>query len=410
MSAPNAEQLKQRIDALRNAWELTLCDMSPEKIIMTMSKVSRMWQKDGRWYPRAMEAKSRYPFDMVKPSLERFLRGMEGSEVNSTLYHDWRSVGASSYLFKKVPEIGYPVSAHILAGNVPLLGWENIVASLIAHSCPFLKLSSQETAWVPLLVDSIREVDPKLAQCIDFEVWPGAEGPTAELLSQADCVVAYGSDETITTLRDMTPTSSPFYGYANRFSAAWISQKEANERSATLLAQDCSRYFQLGCLSPQIVFVEGDSLAYAELLAGKIEAEISAYPIELTFDEAVSVRREREAANFVACSRQWGDPKLTWTVIHSDRPIWNLLGVFGTTNICPVSSIEQVIEQLKPYNARMQAIGYAGKLSKETKAALNYFNIPLICQIGTMQTPPFGWHADGRSLLLSFLQRSEIEW
>ena len=148
--------------------------------------------------------------------------------------------------------------ALILAGNTPLLSWSPLAACLLAGHTVHVKMSRDESLWPRLFRDALAEVAPEIAERVTLDVWPGDDPRTIALIAASDAVIAYGSDETIATLRALTPTSTPFFGYGYGVSVGILPRDVPFY--ARGFAQDVLMYGQAGCLSPQALLVETETL------------------------------------------------------------------------------------------------------------------------------------------------------
>jgi len=78
----------------------------------------------------------------------------------------------------------------------------------------------------------------------------------AKLLRQADAVIAFGSDETMVSLRTQTRWDQKFIAHGHAVSLLWLSNpNRLTTRQARAGATDVLTYDQLGCLSPQAIYV-----------------------------------------------------------------------------------------------------------------------------------------------------------
>jgi len=81
-----------------------------------------------------------------------------------------------------------------------------------------------------------------------------------------DHLVAYGSDETLATLRASLPPDVTFEGRGHGFALSIVRSTD-HALAAARVAEDIAWYDQRGCLSPQAVIVTGgDPMAFAEHL------------------------------------------------------------------------------------------------------------------------------------------------
>lgn len=122
----------------------------------------------------------------------------------------------------------------ILAGNIPLVGFHDVLSVLLSNHIPLIKLSSKDRLLLPFLL----------------EKWnAGSEGilnyAWVEKLTDYDAVIATGSNNTARYLEYYFKDSSSLIR-KNRTSVAVLKGDETNEE-LQLLAEDIFRYFGLGC-------------------------------------------------------------------------------------------------------------------------------------------------------------------
>jgi hypothetical protein len=123
----------------------------------------------------------------------------------------------------------------ILAGNIPLVGFHDILATLFSGNKAHIKLSRDDKILIPLLLEIIIELQPELKSQIEI----------VEKLNNAEAVIATGSDNTARYFEK-------YFGHLpriirkNRTSVAVINGKESPEELKEL-GRDIFTYFGLGC-------------------------------------------------------------------------------------------------------------------------------------------------------------------
>lgn len=132
----------------------------------------------------------------------------------------------------------------MLAGNIPAVGFHDILAVLIAGHTACIKLSSQDSALPLWLLTELKRIDPRFSDRIHLE----------ELLKSKQAYIATGSDN-----------SARYFNYyfgkyphlirSNRTSVAIL---KGDESTADLqaLGHDIFDYFGLGCRNVSKVFVK----------------------------------------------------------------------------------------------------------------------------------------------------------
>ncbi|MCZ8022898.1 MAG: acyl-CoA reductase [Cyclobacteriaceae bacterium] len=124
--------------------------------------------------------------------------------------------------------------AIIMAGNLPLVGFHDVLCTYIIGHTSLLKLSSKDSRLFPLIIDEIKKHDPEARIKIE-------NGK----LSGFDAVIATGSDNA-SRYFDYYFAKYPHIIRKNRTSAAILNGEE-NPNELALLGKDVFQYFGLGC-------------------------------------------------------------------------------------------------------------------------------------------------------------------
>jgi hypothetical protein len=135
----------------------------------------------------------------------------------------------------------------MLAGNIPGVGFHDILAVLIAGHSACIKLSSQDAALPLWLLTQLKSIEPRFAERIQLE----------ELLKNKQAYIATGSDN-----------SARYFNYyfgkyphlirSNRTSVAILSGDES-QADLEALGHDIFDYFGLGCRNVSKVFVKNQA-------------------------------------------------------------------------------------------------------------------------------------------------------
>lgn len=155
--------------------------------------------------------------------------------------HDW----LAPYEDKLVPDSPKKVGL-VLAGNLPLVGFHDLLSVLVTGHQAVLKLSSKDEHLYHFLLSQLKKISPELAAQVS--IVPRLEG--------FDAVIATGSDN-----------SSRYFEYyfgkypniirKNRHSVAVLSGKETEEELQQL-GEDIFLYFGLGCRNVSKIYVPQD--------------------------------------------------------------------------------------------------------------------------------------------------------
>lgn len=135
----------------------------------------------------------------------------------------------------------------VLAGNVPMVGWHDVMSTLLAGHHAVVKCSSQEPALIPAAITLLCAIDPSWAGRVTF-----TEGPWGEV----DALIATGSDNTARHFEH-------YFGHLprivrrSRTSMAVLDGTETESELAAL-GEDVFRHFGLGCRNVAKVLLPAD--------------------------------------------------------------------------------------------------------------------------------------------------------
>ncbi|GAA4450305.1 acyl-CoA reductase [Nibrella saemangeumensis] len=156
------------------------------------------------------------------------LQAIATNYLNAEALTNW----ASSYAIE--PESPKKVGV-VMAGNIPAVGFHDLLCVLISGHHLLAKLSSQDFVLIQYLIQKITEINPAFEEAITI----------AERLNSADAFIATGSDN---TARYFTYYfgRKPHIIRRNRTSVGILM---GDERDADLqqLGQDILQYYGLGC-------------------------------------------------------------------------------------------------------------------------------------------------------------------
>lgn len=134
--------------------------------------------------------------------------------------------------------------AIIMAGNIPLVGFHDVLSGLVCGHRLILKPSSNDKHLLPFLVAYIEHIAPEIKGVITW---------TTEQLKDYDAVIATGSNNTARYFEAYFK-DKPSIIRKNRNSVAVLTGKETPEELQGL-SEDIFRYYGLGCRSVSKLFV-----------------------------------------------------------------------------------------------------------------------------------------------------------
>ncbi len=136
------------------------------------------------------------------------------------------------------------VVALIMAGNIPLVGFHDLLCVLVTGNKALVKLSSNDQKLIPLIIDYLKSIEPFFDKRVIF---------TKEKLEHYDAVIATGSNNTARYF-EYYFGKKPHIIRKNRNSVAVLNGNESVEE-LTALGEDIFRYFGLGCRSVSKMFI-----------------------------------------------------------------------------------------------------------------------------------------------------------
>ncbi len=133
----------------------------------------------------------------------------------------------------------------ILAGNIPLVGFHDVISVVLSNHIPVIKLSSKDRYMIPFLLKKWNEFSEGN---VEFEF--------VEKLENFDAVIATGSNNTARYLEYYFKDRLNIIR-KNRTSVAVLKGDETEEE-LQLLARDIFQYFGLGCRNVTRLFIPQD--------------------------------------------------------------------------------------------------------------------------------------------------------
>ena len=132
----------------------------------------------------------------------------------------------------------------IMAGNIPLVGFHDLLCILISGHKALIKPSSNDTLLVKTICDYLISIQPEFKEKISF---------TDGKLENYDAVIATGSNNTSRYFEYYFKNKQSIIR-KNRNSVAVLTGNESQEELIAL-GEDIFRYFGLGCRSVSKLFV-----------------------------------------------------------------------------------------------------------------------------------------------------------
>jgi hypothetical protein len=123
----------------------------------------------------------------------------------------------------------------VLAGNIPLVGFHDILCTFLSNHTSVVKLSDKDAVLIPILVNRMIEIDSRVAEYFQF----------VDRLKDFNAVIATGSNSTAGYFESYF-SAYPHIIRKNRNGLAILSGNES-KTDIVNLGKDIYDYFGLGC-------------------------------------------------------------------------------------------------------------------------------------------------------------------
>jgi hypothetical protein len=291
---------------------------------------------------------------------------------------------------------------HVCAGNLAISAITSIAHGLLLGSRNTVQLPGprEDDAARREITAFVRGLPMALRNLI--ELLPARDAAAFE---NADVVIAFGNDATMAALRAQVRGGQRFIAHGHAVSLLWLNEPEAlTPRQARACAIDVLTYDQLGCLSPQAIYLPSpvDAERLGRQLARALEQEWQSLTKKPS--RPLGVRARIAEARDVARAldhRLWLPPgnHLGWTVIHDPDPAFAPSPLHGVIYL-RAARPEKLAAHLAGVRGKISTVGCAsGATDPRARRAFLDLGVSRFCHAGRMQFPPLTWHHDGRATL-----------
>jgi len=422
------DQLQEAIARMREARQRILA-REVDSIIYSLARAAADWlPADSPWRRQAVEhapATTRFSPEMIHEAITLTFSTITNESLGAMLD---RELG-TRYVLDKFCTIGNTQTrahgpnfiTHVLAGNIPMPGIVSICCGLLLRSANLVKTSHLDPIFPDLFVQSLREVDPHLADCVAVLNWGREENAlTKAALAPADAVIVYGDDKTVATMKAESPPSATFLGYGHKISFALVTKDAMTTANLPALAEaaahDVSVYDQQGCLSPHLFYVEERGELSPRKFAAALAQAMAAYQARiprgsLSPEESVTISRVRDAYEYRASRDRraavWRSVETNdWAVIYEDDPSFMPSCLNRLVFVKPTDGFPRVLSSIERIAEQISTVGIAPMNDRSTALAsdLATMGIHRVCPVGQMQKPALALRHDGRPHLAELVR------
>src|SRR4051812_47255824 len=188
-----------------------LASRSTASLIKTISETAESWLMPDYPFRQLLMAKGPDETGFSRPLLlegmDAFFAQITADNLHELLVQEFGHVQRLDALVSTVPEqragqaaiaLGPELLVHVTGGVIPNPAILSIILGILVRSAQFVKCASGTSLLPRLFAHSLYDSDQKLAACLEIAEWRGGTRELEDaLFSEADCVTATGSDETL---------------------------------------------------------------------------------------------------------------------------------------------------------------------------------------------------------------------
>lgn len=306
------------------------------------------------------------------------------------------------------------VLVHITAGNSPIVTPMATVEGLLTGNVNIVKASSRSGEFALAVLRDICSVG-NIGHFVYLLRFPSKDRETMQaIIDRADCVSAWGGEEAVASIREMTPKNVPFVAWGHKISFAYLEPYAVDAGTMDLLAKSICRNEQQSCSSPQCVLVDTDDPAEvdraARMLGEALDRAKSKYPRVAPDDaqaaEITAVTQVHRCDLFFHPGDVVQDPEGVWRILvcHDTRFVPSPM--FRTVWMSPLPR-GRLITGLRGMRQYLQTAGVACGLEdiEAVSSALYSAGVMRITPLDSMSASYVGEPHDGGYALPRFMRR-----
>jgi hypothetical protein len=312
---------------------------------------------------------------------------------------------------------GFPLTAVVLGGAIPMPSVLQLLAPLALGSPVLVRPGAHDPVTARAVAFELARLDPGLAGCIEVVSFAHTDAEAISALTEADCVVATGSDGAVAAIAAHVRPWQRFVGYGHRFSIAVLGRAEACADAFAAVARDTALWDQLGCLSPLALYAVGwrweERAALLDELESAFSKQAALWPIGRIASRDAALRAN-ELATFELRAASSGDAELRrepasrWALLAEREAAFRGSPLYRALRVHFVPDTASALAALAAAARHLACIGVAGAGDPQAVDLLASLRPSRICPLGEMQAPPISWCHDGQGVLLPLAALTDL--
>ena len=287
------------------------------------------------------------------------------------------------------------VVLHSMVGNVPMANAFTLLWACMTRNISIAKVPARDPVTPLALAQAFVNVAPDhpITRGLTVGYWGHDSKLSTAACEAANVVLAWGGANAVKQLKHKAPAGVPVIEFGPKWSLAVVDLDRCDpEMAAWRMAADVVFYDQEACLSPQRLFVKGDSRRFIERLKHYIDRAGQHIPKECKNPDALAhVALTRLEADFRGWTMHQG---AGWTVIEVDDPSSVVEHPLGRTLfVHPVEDLGEIKRYLN-VNAQTMCVE-PWELAIEHRDDWGLAGVDRIVELGMSRRPQYGYAHDG---------------
>ncbi len=353
---------------------------------------------------------------------ERSLRAKVNAEFGSDNPFRSQKVSRGEPIFESWFPLGFLVQ--FLAANSPSLAVLSAFEGLLTGNINFIKLSKTSSDFsIRFFEEFFKDPVARTWQnlLIVAKVSSSEKELLCQVLNEADGVVAWGGEESLSEIRKMIPSRARLIEWGHRISFSYLTQKKQTDANIfEQITNDVFLFDQQACSSPQCLFLEDASFEQLEKFANELRqaferrsklenlnlpsgvesAEISRCVLVLETEKAL-------ATNFTAVIE---DANKKWRILIDSRPGLRASPLYRSIWLKPIKR-ENILATLRPLSQYLQTVGLGCERGELYELMQEFFKagVTRVRPLGKMLESYAGEPHDGVLALTRYMKKVSIE-
>lgn len=301
------------------------------------------------------------------------------------------------------------VAVHSMVGNVPMANGFSLLWGLMTRNLNVAKVPARDPVTPIALARAFVDTDPEhpLTRGLTVGYWAHASEAADAAYRAADVVLAWGGATALKQIKERVAADVPLVEFGPKWSLAVIDLDRCDpDIAASRMAADVTFYDQEACLSPQRVFVKGDTRPFVARLRHYLEKAAAHIPKE---------SRNRDALAHVALSRLEFDYRgwthhegSGWTLVETDEVVPDMEHPLGRTLfVHRVRDLSQVTGHLTPSAQTLCVEPW--EIGVENRDAWALAGADRIVELGMSRRPQAGYVHDAMRPLSRLVRWATVE-